>query len=75
MVHGEGDATVDVSCGRRLAAAGPRSELLVIDGADHTFGARHPMAPDLGAAPDLEAAGAATLAFGAPLIETSRGEG
>ena len=47
----------------------------MIDGADHTFGARHPMAPDLGAAPDLEAAGAATLAFGAPLIETSRGEG
>lgn len=74
VVHGEGDATVDVSCGRRLAAAGPRSELLVIDGADHTFGARHPMASDLGAAPDLEVAGAATLAFGVPLIETPGGE-
>ena len=74
VVHGGGDATVDVGCGRRLAAAGPRSELLVIDGADHTFGARHPMAPDLGAAPDLEVAVAATLAFGAPLLGTPPGE-
>lgn len=70
VVHGEGDATVDVGCGRRLAAAGTRSELLVLDGAGHTFGASHPMARDLAAASDLEAAGAATLAFGAPLIET-----
>ncbi|HYX25119.1 MAG TPA: hypothetical protein VFC23_13280 [Thermoanaerobaculia bacterium] len=45
IVHGAGDETVPVAEGRRLAAqAGGEKELLVIPGASHTFGSRHPFA-------------------------------
>lgn len=48
IVHGEGDESVPAEEGRRLAerAGGtPQdTELLLIPGADHTFGARHPFA-------------------------------
>lgn len=43
VVHGGADESVPVAEGERLAeAAGEPKELLVIDGAGHTFGARHP---------------------------------
>lgn len=70
VVHGSADATVDVECGRRLAGAASRAELLEIEGADHTFGARHPMPRDVGFSADLAVASEATLTFAAPLIET-----
>jgi pimeloyl-ACP methyl ester carboxylesterase len=45
IVHGDQDETVPVAEARLLAeeAAAP-SELLVIEGANHTFGAQHPFA-------------------------------
>ncbi len=51
IVHGSGDETVPVTEARDLdrAARAPR-ELLVIEGAGHTFGAKHPFA---GPTPDL----------------------
>jgi pimeloyl-ACP methyl ester carboxylesterase len=43
VIHGSDDATVPVSSGVRLAeAAGAETELLLMEGADHTFGIRHP---------------------------------
>jgi pimeloyl-ACP methyl ester carboxylesterase len=43
IVHGEDDESVPAAEGRRLAErAGGSSELLLIPGANHTFGARHP---------------------------------
>jgi len=45
IVHGEGDDSVPAEEARRLdAAAGGEKELLLIPGADHTFGCRHPFA-------------------------------
>lgn len=59
IVHGDGDASVPVDDARTLyAAAGENAELLVIEGADHVFGARHPYA---GATPELRTAAEATL--------------
>jgi alpha-beta hydrolase superfamily lysophospholipase len=45
IVHGGADETVPAAEGRLLASrAGGEKELLVIPGADHTFGSRHPFA-------------------------------
>jgi uncharacterized protein len=45
IVHGAEDESVPVAEGHALAArAGGEKELLVIDGANHTFGSRHPFA-------------------------------
>lgn len=44
IVHGTADGTVSADDARALhAAAGGRPALRLLDGADHTFGARHPM--------------------------------
>jgi uncharacterized protein len=59
IVHGDADASVAVGDAHRLFDAAPESaELLVVEGADHTFGARHPYA---GATPELRTATDATL--------------
>ena len=59
IVHGDADGSVPVDEGRRLyAAAGDNAELLVIEGADHTFGAKHPYA---GATPELRTVAEATI--------------
>ena len=59
IVHGDADTSVDVSDAQRLFdAAGENAELLVIEGADHTFGA---VTPYRGPTPDLRAAAEATL--------------
>ncbi len=45
IVHGAGDETVPIAEARTLAAAaGPPSELAVVAGGSHTFGAQHPFA-------------------------------
>ncbi len=46
IVHGTDDASVSVAAARRLAVASrsPRTEMLLLEGADHGFGARHPWA-------------------------------
>jgi dienelactone hydrolase len=45
IVHGEEDESVPVAEGRRLAErATGETELLVVPGASHTFGSRHPFA-------------------------------
>ena len=44
LVHGTADETVAVADAHALcAASGERAELLLVPGANHTFGARHPM--------------------------------
>lgn len=59
IVHGEDDATVGAEEGRALFdAAGDETELLLVEGAGHTFGAVHPYA---GATPELKAATEATI--------------
>jgi pimeloyl-ACP methyl ester carboxylesterase len=42
IVHGDADPTVALSCAEELKAAQPEAELLVIPGADHTFGSSEP---------------------------------
>ncbi len=46
VVHGSADTSVSIAAAHRLAAASgsSRTELLLLDGADHGFGARHPWA-------------------------------
>ena len=45
IVHGSEDETVPVSEAERLASlAGPNAELLVLDGVNHSFGGKHPLA-------------------------------
>lgn len=59
IVHGDRDGSVPVTEGRALYdAAGDDAELLVVEGGDHTFGAKHPYA---GATPELRTAAGATL--------------
>jgi alpha-beta hydrolase superfamily lysophospholipase len=59
IVHGDADPTVPVDEGRRLFdAAGEATELLVVEGGDHVFGARHPYA---GATPELRTVAQASL--------------
>lgn len=58
VVHGSEDASVSLDEGRALAGASPAAELLVLEGAGHTFEAAHPLeeVPEA-----LEAALSATL--------------
>lgn len=42
IVHGSDDETVEPDDGRALARAAPGARLVLIDGAGHTFGAKHP---------------------------------
>jgi pimeloyl-ACP methyl ester carboxylesterase len=59
IVHGDADTSVPVDDAHRLfAAAEGEAELLVVDGADHTFGAVQPYA---GPTPALQTAAEATL--------------
>lgn len=59
IVHGDADETVPVSEAHALYdAAGDNAELLVVEGADHGFGARHPWA---GATPELRTVAEATV--------------
>lgn len=61
IVHGDADASVPLDDGQALFdMAGERAELLVVEGGDHVFGARHPYA---GATPELRVAAEATLDF------------
>jgi pimeloyl-ACP methyl ester carboxylesterase len=54
IVHGTSDATVSVAVAHHLVASGesPRTEMFLVDGADHTFGIRHPWA---GSTPEFDA--------------------
>ena len=59
IAHGDADASVPVDEGRRLFdAAGDTAELLVVEGGDHVFGARHPY---VGATPELRMVAHASL--------------
>lgn len=59
IVHGDADTSVPVDEGRRLFdLAGDGAELLVVEGGDHGFGAKHPYA---GATPELRLVTEATL--------------
>jgi len=59
IVHGDADGTVPVADAYTLfEAAGDHAELLLAEGADHTFGAKHPYA---GATEELRTAAGATL--------------
>ncbi len=67
VVHGEADGTVDPDEGRRLAALAGDGRLLLVEGAGHTFEARHPFA---GSTPELDQALAATREhFGRHLLD------
>ena len=61
IVHGEADDAVPADNARTLFdAAGENAELLLVEGAGHTFGAVHPWA---GATPELRTAADATIAW------------
>ncbi len=59
VVHGTGDDTVDPEDGRKLVEAGPRASGHWVEGAGHTFEARHPFEVS---SPELDDALRATLA-------------
>ena len=44
IVHGDADSTVSVDAARQLSALASNSELHLLPGGDHTFGAKHPFA-------------------------------
>ncbi len=46
MAHGTADDAVDVSVAKNFKDKDPDAELLIIDGANHVFGARHPYDSD-----------------------------
>ena len=62
IVHGTEDATVPVEVGRILAevSGAAETETLIVEGASHTFGARHPW---VGATPELDQVFERTLLF------------
>ena len=62
IVHGSADESVPAQEASRLARASgsARTERLIVDGAGHTFGARHPWA---GSTPELESAVSRTAQF------------
>ena len=62
LVHGTEDEAVSIAEANRLAevAGGPRTKVLLIEGAGHTFGAAHPWK---GSNPALDQVFDATLAF------------
>lgn len=43
LVHGDADEAVPATACEALAAANPRARTLLVPGAGHTFGARHPL--------------------------------
>lgn len=67
IVHGLADETVDVDEARTLADAAQHGELLLIEGAGHTFGARHPFQETT---PELEQVVDATVAHFARLLSS-----
>jgi pimeloyl-ACP methyl ester carboxylesterase len=44
IMHGDADTGVPASHAKELKAAQPNAELVIVPGADHTFGSSHPMA-------------------------------
>jgi pimeloyl-ACP methyl ester carboxylesterase len=60
IVHGSADEAVPVDEAERLKAAQPRAELERIEGAGHTFGARHPWS---GSTPELDRAITRSIAW------------
>lgn len=61
IVHGEDDTSVSPDDARALfAVAGEKAELLLIEGGDHTFGARHPFTS---ASPELSVASQSTAGW------------
>lgn len=58
VVHGTADEAVDPAAAERIVAALPNGRLLRVEGAGHTFGARHPPGP---VPADLERVHRATL--------------
>ena len=54
IVHGDADTGVPVSYAEELKATNPDAELLIIPGADHTFGSSHPYLQNTLPAPLLE---------------------
>lgn len=46
IVHGTEDATVPLDAARQLHAACPSSALIILEGANHTFGGKHPWEKD-----------------------------
>jgi uncharacterized protein len=60
LVHGTADEAVSVEEAERLAALQPRLQFERIEGAGHTFGARHPWA---GSTPELDRAMARSVAW------------
>jgi dienelactone hydrolase len=59
IVHGDADTSVVVDEAHQLFdASGEEAQLLIVEGADHTFGAKHPYA---GATDELRTAAEATL--------------
>jgi pimeloyl-ACP methyl ester carboxylesterase len=46
IAHGADDPTVDPAAARRLAAAGPRARLLMIEGGDHVMNTPNPFDPE-----------------------------
>jgi dienelactone hydrolase len=65
IVHGRNDETVSVDEGRALARAARQGRLVLVDGAGHTFEARHPFA---GSTPQLDQALDATVAHFEPYL-------
>jgi len=47
IVHGDADPTVPLACAEELKTAQPDAELLIIPGADHTFGGSQPELNDI----------------------------
>jgi pimeloyl-ACP methyl ester carboxylesterase len=47
IVHGDADPTVPVAAAEELKAAQPAAELIIISGADHTFGGSQPELTDV----------------------------
>ena len=66
-IHGSEDTTVPWMAAERLASAAPQGSPLIIEGADHSLGATHPMGPEV--PPVLESALAATAAHLGGLLE------
>ena len=62
LVHGTEDDAVPYAGSKKLHAAAPESELLIIEGGDHTFGGYHPFEEET-LPPDAQQAVDATIAF------------
>jgi fermentation-respiration switch protein FrsA (DUF1100 family) len=60
IAHGSVDETVPVGDARELWAAAPAAELMLVEGAGHTFGVRHPWA---GSTPEFDRLLEATVAW------------